>query len=56
MLDKVMSINFTNTYTLIAYMLNLKVVNLEATNAVVQIGVALNKANLDGDTQLKLAV
>jgi hypothetical protein len=56
MLDEGMSINFTNTYISLPYMLHLNVANLEATRAVVQTGVALNKGNLDGDTQLKLAV
>jgi hypothetical protein len=55
MLDMGMSINFTNTYISLPYMFHLKVANLEATKALVQGGVALNKANVDGDTQLKWA-
>ena len=56
MLDKGMFINFTNTYISLLYVCQLKVANLEATKALVQGGVALNKANVDCDTQLKLAV
>jgi hypothetical protein len=37
-------------------MFHLKVANLEATKPLVERVVALNKANLCGDTQLKLAV
>jgi hypothetical protein len=36
-------------------MLHLKVANLEVTNTLVQRGVALNKANVDCDTQFQLA-
>ena len=55
MLEKGMSMNFTSTNISLPYMCYLKVANVEATKTLVQRGAALNKTNVNVDTQLKLA-
>jgi hypothetical protein len=55
MLDKGMSINFTSTNISLPYKCYLNVANVEATKTLVQGAAALNKTNVNGDTQLKLA-
>jgi len=55
MLDKGMSLKFTNTYISLPYMCHIGVANVEATKILIKRGVTLNKSNVDCDTQLKLA-
>jgi len=56
MLDKGMYMNCTYTNISLSYTCHLRVANVEATKTLVQGAFALNKAKVDSDIQLKLAV